>query len=102
MTPAVRFAAALLIALAASPASRAELATERYAPVQLRVAGHFLERARDAAARGDAALAAKLAWQASFDARLAWGMTESPHLRAEAAEIGGEANALIEELTRKP
>lgn len=101
MTPAVRFAAALLLATAAS-ASDAELATERYAPAQLRVASDFLERARDAAARGDASLAAKLAWQASFDARLTWGMTESPHLRAEAAEIGGEANALIEELARKP
>jgi hypothetical protein len=29
-------------------------------------------------------------------------MTESPHLRAEAAEIGGEANALIEQLAREP
>jgi hypothetical protein len=101
MTPAVRFAAALLLA-AAAPTPNAELATERYAPVQLRVASDFLERARYAATRGDAALAARLAWQASFDARLAWGMTESPHLRAEAAEIGGEANALIEQLAREP
>jgi hypothetical protein len=27
-------------------------------------------------------------------------MTESPQLRADAAEVGGEANALIEELAR--
>jgi hypothetical protein len=64
MTPAVRFAAALLLA-AAAPTPNAELATERYAPVQLRVASDFLER-------------------------------------AEAAEIGGEANALIEQLAREP
>jgi hypothetical protein len=99
MASAVRFAAAFLLAVAA-PASKADPATERYAPAQLRVASDFLERARDAAARGDAALAARLAWQASFDARLAWGMTESPQLRADAAEVGGEANALIEELAR--
>jgi hypothetical protein len=53
MTPAVRFAAALLFAVAAS-SPNAELATERYAPAQLRVASDLLECARDAAARGDA------------------------------------------------
>jgi hypothetical protein len=60
MTPAVRFAAALLFAAAAS-SPNAELATERYAPGQLRVASDLLECARDAAARGDAdALIAQL------------------------------------------
>jgi hypothetical protein len=34
----------------------------------------------------------------TFPARLAWGMTESAHVRAEAAEIGGAAHALIERL----
>lgn len=87
----------LFLALAA--AARADpAATERYAPAQLRVANDLLERARAAAARGDSALAGKLAWQASFDARLAWGMSDSPHLRSEAAEVGGAASALIRRL----
>jgi len=76
----------------------AEPATERYAPAQLRMGYDLLERARTAAARGETGLAGQLAWQASLDARLAWGMTESPVLRAEAAELGGTANALIRRL----
>jgi hypothetical protein len=95
-----RLAAALLLVAAAS-ATAAELATERYAPAQLAVASEFLERAREAAARGDSALAGKLAWQASLDARLAWGMTESEELRADAAEVGGAANELIEQLAER-
>ena len=83
-----------LLALGFSPA-QADPATERYAPAQLRVANDLLESARAAAARGDSALAGKLAWQASFDARLAWGMTESEHLRAEAVEVGSAASALV-------
>jgi hypothetical protein len=94
MTLPARLALVLALA-AAAPASAAELATERYAPAQLSMANDFLERARAAAARGDAALAGKLAWQASLDARLAWGMTTSAHLRAEAAEVAGAANALV-------
>lgn len=81
--------------LGAGAPLHAEPATERYAPAQLRMGYHLLERARAAAARGEAGLAGQLAWQASLDARLAWGMTESPALRAEAAELGGSANALI-------
>ena len=86
------------LVLAAAVPLRAEPATERYAPAQLRMGYDVLERARAAAARGETGLAGQLAWQASLDARLAWGMTESPLLRAEAAELGGSANALIRRL----
>jgi hypothetical protein len=75
-----------------------EAPTERYAPAQLRVAQALLEQARARAALGEVDKAGRLAWQASFDARLAWGMTESEHLRAEAAEVGGAASALITRL----
>lgn len=86
----------LFVLLAASSAAlRAELPTERYAPAQLRMGNDLLEQAHAAAARGDAGLAGKLAWQASVDARLAWKMTESPALRADAAELGGAAASLI-------
>ena len=78
-----------------------ELATERYAPAQISVAQDLLQRARAAAARGDASRAGKLAWQASLDARLAWGMTDSAELRADAARVGGEASALIADLERE-
>ena len=88
----------LLPLLAAALVLHAEPATERYAPAQLRMGYDLLERARTAVARGEAELAGQLAWQASLDARLAWGMTESPALRAEAAELGGSANALIRRL----
>jgi len=89
-----------LLVLGAFPA-RADPATERYAPAQLRVANDLLESARAAAARGDSALAGKLAWQASFDARLAWGMSDSPQLRSEAAEVGTAASALIKRLAAR-
>lgn len=78
-----------------------ELATERYAPAQISVAQDLLQRARAAAARGDESRAGKLAWQASLDARLAWGMTDSAELRADAARVGGEASALIADLARQ-
>jgi Domain of unknown function (DUF4398) len=80
-------------------AAHAGPATERYAPVQLGVASKLLEQARAAAALGENARAGRLAWQASLDARLAWGMTDSEQLRAEAAELGGRANALVKRLT---
>src|SRR5688572_13112708 len=81
----------LVLALGGSPAAYAELATERYAPAQIRMAQEVLEKAHAAAALGDLSRAGKLAWQASLDARLAWAMTESAVLRADAAEIGGAA-----------
>lgn len=90
---------ALLLLTTAAP-SHGERATERYAPAQLRVAQDLLERARAAAVLGDFSRAGRLAWQASLDARLAWAMTESEHLRAEAARIGGAAAKLIAGLAR--
>jgi hypothetical protein len=89
--------AAFLVALAlflALPA-HAETATERYAPAQLHVAHDLLEQARAAAALGELRRAGTLAWQASLDARLAWRMTESAQLRAEATAIGRAARALV-------
>ena len=91
----------VLFLLAAPPVAFAEPATARYAPAQLRVAQELLERARAAAALGETGAAGKLAWQASLDARLAWGMSESPQLRADAAAVGGAASALIARLARR-
>jgi hypothetical protein len=88
-------AAVLLSLLVLSFSARAEPATERYASAQLRVAQEFLDRARTAVARGDHALAGRLAWQASLDARIAWSMTESEWLRAEAAQLAGAARMLV-------
>lgn len=88
----------LVFALAGSPAAYAELATERYAPAQIRMAQDVLARARAAAALGEFARAGKLAWQASLDARLAWAMTESAALRADAAKVGGAALKLTARL----
>ena len=90
-----------LLLLLPAVCSAEELATERYAPAQISVAQDLLQRARAAAARGEAGRAGKLAWQASLDARLAWGMTDSAELRADAARVGGEASALIADLERQ-
>jgi hypothetical protein len=91
----------LLALLLTAPAVRAETPTERYAPAQLHVAHALLEHARAAAALGEIERAWTLARQASLDARLAWGMTESEHLRAEAAEVGGAARALLTRLAAR-
>jgi hypothetical protein len=88
----------VIFCLSATAAYADPAATERYAPAQLRVAYDLLERARAAAARGESRIAGQLAWQASLDARLTWGMTESEALRAEAAEVGGAAHALVTQL----
>ena len=93
----MRACIAFVLALLAG-AAHADPPTERYAPAQLYVAQDLLQRARAAAERGNADRARVLAAQASFDARLAWGMTESEALRADAARIGGAASALIAEL----
>jgi chromosome condensin MukBEF complex kleisin-like MukF subunit len=87
--------AVLLVALVFSPGAHGEPATARYAPAQLAVAQDFLQRAREAAAAGDGSLVGKLAWQASLDARLAWGMSESWAVRAPAARIFDEARRLV-------
>jgi hypothetical protein len=96
----IRWIVLALLLLAAAP-SWGELATARYAPAQLQVAEDFLERARIAATRGNLSLAGRLAWQARLDARLAWTMSESSSLRAEAAEIGAAAAALIRQLAKR-
>lgn len=85
----------LFLMVLAATMAHAETPTERYAPAQLRVARDFLEQAKLAALRGESERAGKLAWQAGLDARLAWGMTESEHLRAEAARIGASASVLV-------
>jgi len=95
--PFLRAAAAVALALLPVLA-QADAATERYAPAQLLVAQRFLEHARAAAALGEPGKAGVLAWQASLDARLAWRMTESEHLRAEAVEVGDAARALAARL----
>jgi hypothetical protein len=97
----MRVVVSLMLCLLLTPAARADLATERYAPAQLFVAQDFLERARAAAERGEAGLAGKLAFQASLDARLAWGMTESAALRREATQVGRAAGALIHRLAHE-
>ena len=82
----------------ASGAVRAELATERYAPLQIAAARQALERARAEAALLDYADAARFAAQASLDARITWAMTESPALRREAAGIAAESARLARTL----
>lgn len=89
----------LLPVLAFAPAAHAERATEPYAPTQISVARDFLERARAAAALEDYAAARTFAQQAQVDARIAWGMTDSASLHAEAAQIASDAARLA---TRGP
>ena len=76
----MRGALLLAVVLLVPAVAVAEAPTERYAPAQLAVAQQMLERARLAALRGEAGLAAKFAWQASLDARLT---TKIDSLRAE-------------------
>lgn len=85
------FIAAALLACAAAHAERA---TERYAPAQIFVARNLLEHARAAAALEQYAAARSYAQQAQVDARIAWGMTDAPALRAQAEAILAEAAAL--------
>src|SRR5690348_7756493 len=85
----------LILPLAfACAAAHAERATERYAPAQISVAQDLLERARAAAALEQYTTAATYAQQAQVDARIAYGMTDAPALRAEAEAIHGAAAAL--------
>jgi hypothetical protein len=94
MSRMARFPVCLVVLAALAPAAHAERATERYAPAQIFVARDLLERARAAAALEKYASAASYAQQAAVDARIAWGMTDAPALRAQAEEILGEASAL--------
>jgi len=86
-----------LVFLAAT--AHAERATERYAPAQLSVAQDLLERARAAVAL-EQYTAATYAQEAQVDARIAWGMTDAPALRAEAEKIHGAAAALTADSLR--
>ena len=87
-----------LVFLAAT--AHAERATERYAPAQLSVAQDLLERARAAVALEQYTAAATYAQEAQVDARIAWGMTDAPALRAEAEKIHGAAAALTADSLR--
>lgn len=90
----MRFVLLSLPLLLACAAAHAERATERYAPAQISVAQDLLERARAAAALEQYTTAATYAQQAQVDARIAYGMTDAPALRAEAQAIHGAAAAL--------
>jgi predicted outer membrane protein len=94
-------AACALAFLAVLPtAVWAEPATARYAPHQLRVAEEELDRAEEAIAQRDYETARWLANQAETDARLAWGMTESEHLRSAASEVYRDVWAIKRQLDR--
>ena len=64
-----------------------ESATALFAPAQLRLAESLLQRARDALAQRDYELARRFAVQAGFDARLAYGMSDSAFLRRDATRV---------------
>jgi len=87
----------LLACFIALPAAAAPPATERYAPDQLEMAQQSLLQARAASQLGDRSLAGRLAWQASVDARLAYGMSDSPAVQSAAAQVLGEAQRLAHE-----
>src|SRR5689334_1312272 len=82
------------LALTAHAQGDTERATERYAPAQLSVARDLLDRARAAAALEEIGTAEKYAQEAEVDARIAWGMTDAPGLRGEAASIAAQAQAI--------
>ncbi len=87
------------VALAcASGAALAELATERYAPLQIAAGQQFLDRARAEAALNEYEDAARFAEQAGLDARIAWAMTESAVLRRQAADLARESARLVRRL----
>ena len=67
--------------------AHAEPATARYAPLQIQAARNALEGAKHMLRQGREAAARRLATQAATDARLAWAMTDSEYLRAQAAAI---------------
>ena len=85
----------VLFALLVPLAAHGERATDRYADVQLGVAQEFLLRAREAAQAGQRSLAGALAWQATLDARIAVGMTESAAIRVGASAVASEAERLL-------
>jgi len=68
--------------------------TAAYAAAQLDMAQAELDGARAALQTNDRARALQLAAQAQLDARLAWGMTDSPFVRREALELAWRAERI--------
>jgi hypothetical protein len=85
----------LVLSLLVPLAAVAEGPTARYAPAQLDIAQQSMQGAREALLMGERALAARLAWQASVDARLAWGMSDSPSVHSAGAQVLSEARTLV-------
>jgi hypothetical protein len=86
--------AVLAVFFGACATVHAEPPAARYAAAQLDFALSELQRAKAALGVHDYALARQLAAQAHLDARLAWGMTNSPLLRREALELAAVADRL--------
>ena len=78
----------------ASSALRADPATALFAGGQLSFARSELDEARRALLTNDYTLARRLAAQASLDARLAWGMTDSAFVRRDALGVARKATQL--------
>lgn len=78
-----------LVALLAflSFSASGEPATARYAPLQVDAARAALQEAQRMLRQGREAAARRLATQAATDARLAWAMSDSQHVRDQAAAI---------------
>jgi hypothetical protein len=80
--------------LSAATGALADPATASFASGQLEVAQAALLGAQAAFAAHDYAKVLGLAAQASFDARLAWGMTESGFARRAAIDINAQADRM--------
>lgn len=76
----------------------AQSATTPFASGQLQIAETTLQGAKEARARGDYALAGRLAAMAEMDSGLAWSMSESPYLRRAAARVSRQAVLLRSQL----
>lgn len=92
----MRFAALAVAVLVPLTAAAGE-PTARFAPDQLEMAQESMQRAREAMLMGESSLAGQLAWEASVDARLAWGMSDAAAVRAPAAAIAAEAARLVQQ-----
>jgi hypothetical protein len=90
-----------VLAILVSSAAHAEPPTARYASVQIDVARAELEHARAAAALGEAADAARLAWSAQLDARIGWAMSDSALLHTQAADIAQASARFIHGIVLK-
>ena len=83
-----------LLLLSVLSAARAEPPAAQFAGAQLGMAEAALEQARAALALHEYPKARQLAAQAALDARLAWGMSESPAVRRVAVEVSRQAERL--------